>query len=35
MNTENMIFAIVALTALRPWQEWVNLVLGAWLLVSP
>ena len=29
------IFAIVALTAFRPWEEWVNLVLGAWLLVSP
>jgi hypothetical protein len=29
------IFAIVALVAFRPWEEWVNLVLGAWLLVSP
>jgi len=29
------IFAIVALAAFRPWEEWVNLVLGAWLLVSP
>jgi len=30
------IFAIDALIPFRPWEdEWVNLVLGAWLLVSP
>jgi SPW repeat-containing protein len=29
------LFAIVALVTFRPWEEWVNLVLGAWLLVSP
>jgi hypothetical protein len=28
-------FAIAALIAFRPWQEGVNIVLGAWLLVSP
>jgi hypothetical protein len=28
-------FAIAALTAFRIWEEWVNLVLGASLLVSP
>jgi len=29
------IFAIAALTALAEWEEWINLVLGLWLLVSP
>ena len=29
------ILATVALAAFQPWEEWVNLVLGAWLLVSP
>ena len=28
-------FAIAALTAFQIWEEWVNLVLGTWLLVSP
>ena len=28
-------FACAALIAFRPWQEGVNIVLGAWLLVSP
>lgn len=28
-------FAGVALYAFAAWEEWVNLVLGAWLLVSP
>jgi SPW repeat len=28
-------FAIAALTAFRIWEEWVNLILGTWLLVSP
>ena len=28
-------FAVAALIAFRPWQEGVNIVLGAWLLVSP
>ena len=27
--------AIAALTAFRLWEEWVKLVLGVWLLVSP
>ena len=29
------VFAIAALAAFRMWEEWVNLVLGTWLLVSP
>jgi hypothetical protein len=28
-------FAIAALSAFRIWEEWVNFVLGTWLLVSP
>ena len=28
-------FACAALIAFRPWQEGINIVLGAWLLVSP
>jgi SPW repeat len=28
-------FACAALIAFRPWQEGTNIVLGAWLLVSP
>jgi hypothetical protein len=28
-------FAIAALTAFRIWEEWINLILGTWLLVSP
>ena len=28
-------FAIAALAAFRIWEEWANLVLGTWLLVSP
>jgi len=29
------LFAIVALASPRPWEEWVELVLGIWLLISP
>ena len=29
------VFAIAALAAFRMWEEWVNLVFGTWLLVSP
>jgi len=29
------ILAVVALYAFAAWEEWLNLVLGAWLLVSP
>jgi SPW repeat len=29
------IIATVALYAFNAWEEWVNLALGAWLLVSP
>jgi len=25
----------LALQNLKPWEEWVNLVLGAWLIISP
>jgi hypothetical protein len=28
-------FAVTALVAFRLWEEWVTLILGAWLLVSP
>jgi hypothetical protein len=27
--------AFAALVAFQPWEEWANLVLGVWLLVSP
>lgn len=30
-----VVFAALALYAFAAWEEWVNLVLGAWLLVSP
>ena len=26
---------VVTLSAFRPWEEWVNIALGAWLIVSP
>jgi hypothetical protein len=26
---------VVELSSFRPWQEWINVVLGAWLVVSP
>lgn len=26
---------IVVLSAFRPWEEWINVVLGAWLVISP
>jgi VIT1/CCC1 family predicted Fe2+/Mn2+ transporter len=29
------IFAIIGLVVFGPWPEWVNIVLGAWMLVSP
>lgn len=29
------VFAIAALFVFNPWEEWVNVALGAWLLVSP
>lgn len=28
-------FAVIALVAPRMWEEWTNLVLGAWLVVAP
>ena len=30
-----VLLAIVAVEAFRAWEEWVNVALGAWLLVSP
>jgi hypothetical protein len=30
-----VVFALVGLNARGLWQEWVNLVLGIWLIVSP
>lgn len=30
-----LILAIAALTAYRMWEEWVEVVLGLWLIVSP
>lgn len=29
------LFAILALLDSRLWEEWVNLALGAWLIISP
>jgi hypothetical protein len=29
------IFAIATLSAFAEWEEWINLVLGLWLIVSP
>jgi hypothetical protein len=29
------IFAIIALAKPQAWEEWVNLVLGIWLIVAP
>ncbi|HXW23869.1 MAG TPA: SPW repeat protein [Xanthobacteraceae bacterium] len=26
---------VVTLSVFRPWEEWVNVALGAWLVVSP
>jgi SPW repeat len=26
---------VVTLSIFRPWEEWINVVLGAWLIVSP
>lgn len=29
------VIAIAALTAFAEWEEWVNLALGAWLIIAP
>ena len=29
------LFSLMALVAFREWDEWANLALGAWLIVSP
>jgi hypothetical protein len=29
------VFAIAALVKAQPWEEWINLIAGAWLFVSP
>jgi SPW repeat len=26
---------VVTLSVFRPWEEWINVVLGAWLVISP
>jgi hypothetical protein len=26
---------VVTLSIFRPWEEWINVVLGAWLVISP
>jgi hypothetical protein len=30
-----VVLAIVEVEAFRPWEEWANFALGAWLLASP
>jgi hypothetical protein len=30
-----VVFAILALIDSRLWEEWVNLILGIWLIISP
>jgi hypothetical protein len=30
-----VVIAFVEITVFRPWEEWINVILGAWLLVSP
>jgi hypothetical protein len=29
------VFAIAALVRAQPWEEWINLIAGAWLFISP
>lgn len=29
------VFAIAALSAFAEWEEWINLILGLWLIISP
>ncbi len=29
------VFSIAALIKVRPWEEWINLVSGAWVFISP
>jgi hypothetical protein len=29
------VFAIAALVKARPWEEWINLIAGAWVFISP
>ena len=29
------VFAIAALIKARPWEEWINLIAGAWVFISP
>jgi hypothetical protein len=26
---------LLTLTVFRPWEEWINVILGAWLIVCP
>jgi len=30
-----MIFSVAAITRYRPWEEWVEAVIGVWLVISP
>jgi len=30
-----LVSSALALWSLKPWEEWVNLAVGAWLIVSP
>jgi hypothetical protein len=30
-----IVIEFVELTAFRAWEEWINVILGAWLVVSP
>jgi len=30
-----MFFSAAAITRYRPWEEWVEAVIGAWLIISP
>ncbi|HZT27927.1 MAG TPA: SPW repeat protein [Pseudolabrys sp.] len=29
------VFAIAALIRARPWEEWINLIAGVWVFISP
>jgi len=30
-----IVIEAVELTVFRPWEEWINVILGAWLVISP
>ena len=29
------VFAVAALVKAQPWEEWINLIAGAWVFISP